>query len=316
MHLKLLRAAAAVAVLGGTATFGLGVQAAMAQPTFEPCGTDLTTVITNTTTGTFTLAPGCTYWVTSQLTVMHAVTIIGNYASIVRSDESDPFSIFVVGCANGDLTLYNVNVRNGGGDSIDGGAIHMDYPGTVNIYGGIFSNNTAVEGEGGGYGGAVYNLGGTLNVNGTIFLHNSASNDGGAVYSDNDDATLNHSTYANNSAEYGGAIYNLDSNMTIGQSAFRFNQAVDGGAIYNDWDVTINGTQFTLNHASDEGGAIYNNDSTVTMNHSTVTVNRALNGGGGIENVDAGTVTLGWNLILANAPDNCEPIGTITGCFH
>ena len=30
MHLKLLRAAAAVAVLGGTATFGLGVQAAMA----------------------------------------------------------------------------------------------------------------------------------------------------------------------------------------------------------------------------------------------------------------------------------------------
>ena len=30
MHLKLLRAAAAVAVLGGTATLGLGAQAALA----------------------------------------------------------------------------------------------------------------------------------------------------------------------------------------------------------------------------------------------------------------------------------------------
>lgn len=311
MRLKLLRAAAVVAVLGGTATFGLGTQAALASPTFEPCGTDLTTVITSSTSGTFSLATGCTYWVTSQLTVMHAVTIYGNHARIVRTSDSDPFSIFVVGCANGDLTLYNVNVRNGGGDGIDGGAIHMD-PGTVNIYGGTFSDNNAIEGEGGGYGGAIYNLNGTLNVSGATFTNNSATNDGGAVYSDNDDATLNHSSYIGNQAEYGGAIYNLDSDMTISQGNFRYNSASDGGAIYNDWNVTVNGTLFAMNTASGNGGAIYNDD-TLHLNRSLLTVNNASNGGGGIYNDDE-TVYLLFDQINQNFPDNCEPVNTITGC--
>ena len=312
MHLKLLRAAAAVAILGGTATFGLGTQAALATTTFVPCGTDLTTVITSSTSGTFSLAPGCTYWVTSQLTVMHAVTIYGNHASIVRTSDSDPFSIFVVAGTYGDLTLYNVNVRNGGGDSIDGGAIHINYPATVNVYGGTFSNNTAISGEGGGYGGAIDNLDATLNVSGATFVNNSATYDGGAVYSNNDDATLNHSSFVGNSAEYGGAIYNLDSDMTISQGNFRYNSAIDGGAIYNDWNVTVNGSLFAMNNASENGGAIYNSD-TLNLNHSLLTVNNASNGGGGIYNDDE-TVYLVFDQINQNFPDNCEPVDTITGC--
>src|SRR5579863_8629945 len=52
MHLKLLRAAAAVAVLGGTATLGLGTQAAMATTTTVDCNTaDLVTAMTSYTTG-------------------------------------------------------------------------------------------------------------------------------------------------------------------------------------------------------------------------------------------------------------------------
>ena len=35
------------------------------------------------------------------------------------------FRIFVVGCSTGDLTLENVNVRNGGGEGVDGGAIDV-----------------------------------------------------------------------------------------------------------------------------------------------------------------------------------------------
>jgi predicted outer membrane repeat protein len=158
-------------------------------------------------------------------------------------------------------------------------------------------------------------------VNHATFIGNS-STDGGAIWSENNTSTaaLSHDLFVNNNAQYGGAIYNNDNNMTIGWSTFRFNSATgedaEGGAIYNDYIVTISGSAFMLNKASYEGGAIYNDDATVTLNRSQLTVNRATDGGGGIYNYDAGTVTLSANLILANVPDNCEPIGTISGCFN
>ena len=57
---------------------------------------------------------------------MHTVVIDGHDASIVRPHSADSFSIFVVGCSTGNLTLENVNVRDGGGAAaIDGGAIDV-----------------------------------------------------------------------------------------------------------------------------------------------------------------------------------------------
>jgi len=325
MHLKLLRAAAAVAVLGGTATFGLGVQAAMATTTNVDCNTaDLVTAMTypNYASGdTLVLAPHCTYWLTGSTglpTIMHTLTIQGHDSTWIKRsyDNENSFSIFAVGCANGNLTLDDVNVSNGGGpEADDGGAVYMD-PGTLTVNGGTFSDNNTTEA-----GGAIYNYHGTVTVNHATFIGNSSA-DGGALWSENNVSTaaLSHDLFVNNDAQYGGAIYNYDNNMTIGGSTFRFNSATgedaEGGAIYNDYDVTISGSAFMLNNASYEGGAIYNNEeSTVTMNHSQLTVNRATEGGGGIYN-DGATVTLSWNLIIANVPDNCEPIGTISGCFN
>jgi hypothetical protein len=323
MHLKLLRAAAAVAVLGGTATFGLGVQAAMATTTNVDCVTaDLVTAMTSYTSGdTLVLAPHCTYWLTGSTglpTIMQTLTIQGHDSTWIKRsyNNENSFSIFAVGCANGNLTLDDVNVANGGGpDAADGGAVYMD-PGTLTVNGGIFNDNNTTEA-----GGAIYNYHGIVTVNHATFSDNS-SVDGGAFWSENNvaTATFSHDLFFNNNAQDGGAIYNDDNNLTIGASTFRFNTATgedaEGGAIYNDNIATINGSAFMLNNSSYEGGAIYNNEeSTVTMNHSQVTVNRATDGGGGIYNND-GTVTLSWNLIIANVPDNCEPIGTILGCFH
>jgi predicted outer membrane repeat protein len=344
MHLKLLRAAAAVAVLGGTATLGLGsTQAALAGPTttvLVPCSTSsLVTDMTSPANDTvLILAPGCTYWLTATLPrVMHTLTIVGHQSSIVRSyaDDTASFSIFSVGSADGNLTLINVNVRNGGGDEGDGGAIHLD-PGTVTIHGGTFSDNNTTE-----YGGAIYNLHGTLTVDGATFTGNS-SGWGGAIYSENDEstATLNHDTFiGNHASDEGGAIYNEDNDMTIGGGNFRYNTSHYGGAIYNDFDLTISDTLFSMNSASDEGGAVYNadtvtidgslitvnratdggggiyNDDTVALDGSLITVNRATDGGGGIYHDDDATVHLAGDLININAPDNCEPTGTIAGCI-
>lgn len=330
MHLKLLRAAAAVAVLGGTATLGLGTQAAMAQTTHNVLcatnGTDgLIYWMDNYTSGdTLSLAPHCTYWVSAQLpSVMNTLTIDGNGASIVRNTDS-AFSIFVVGTA-GDLTLDNVNVKNGGGSGIDGGAIDVtSSSATLNVDGGTFSDNSADYNEtDGGYGGAIYNLG-TLTVDGATFTDNGA-NWGGAIDSDSSvsTATLDDDTFTGNEANEGGAIYNLDNDMQIGEGSFRSNSATgedgEGGAIYNDdvVDVTVTGgdTLFMMNSASYEGGAIYNDEETVNLNHSLVELNRAHDGGGGIYNDGDGVVVLSFDQILQNYPNNCDPTNTIDGCF-
>jgi predicted outer membrane repeat protein len=326
MHLKLLRAAAAVAVLGGTATLGLGTQAAMATTTTVDCNTaDLVTAMTypNYASGdTLVLAPHCTYWLTGSTglpTIMHTLTIVGHDSTWVKRsyDNTNSFSIFAVGCANGNLTLDDVNVANGGGpDQSDGGAVYMN-PGTLTVNGGIFHDNNTTD-----YGGAIYNYNGTLTVNHAIFTDNS-SGDGGAIssYNNTSTAALNHVVFSRNSAVYGGAIYNNDNNMTISDSSFNYNTATgdgaEGGAIFNDYYVAITHSGFLMNTAIGEGaqgGAIYNNDETVIINRSLITVNRAEDGGGGIYNYDGGTVTLHWNLINGNVPDNCEPVGTITGC--
>ena len=314
MHLKLLRAAAAVAVLGGTATLGLGVQAALATPTAVPCGTDLTTVFTDSASGDYSLAPGCIYVVTGQLTIMHTVVIDGHDASIVRPHSADSFSIFVVGCSAGNLTLNDVNVRGGGGSSDeDGGAVDVtNGDASLTVNGGTFSDNSVTE-----YGGAIYNEG-TLTVNGATFTDNSAEY-GGAIYSENyvSEATLSHDSFINNEAYEGGAIDNDDNDMVINSGNFRYNSADEGGAVYNEYDLTANNSLFSMNTASGEdaeGGAIYNDDETVTLNHTLLVVNFARGGGGGIYNYDSGDVTLHFDQINQNVPNNCDPTGTIDGC--
>ena len=330
MHLRLLRAAATVALLGGTAMLGLGTQAALATPTTHDVScsvTDPTDGLTywmnNYTSGdTLDLAPNCTYVLTGSTglpTVMHTLTIVGHDSTWIKRsyNNTNSFSIFTVSCVNGNLTLDDVNVANGGGSGDDdGGAVYMD-PGTLTVNGGTFTDNNTADG-----GGAIYNYHGALTVDGATFTDNS-SGEGGAIWDENSegDAPLNHDLFVGNNAEDGGAIYNDDNNMEIGDSTFHYNTATgedaEGGAIYNDYKVTVNDTGFLLNKATGEdaeGGAIYNDEETVILDNSLLTVNTATAGGGGIYN-DEGTVTLRFNLINANVPNNCDPTGTISGCI-
>jgi predicted outer membrane repeat protein len=319
MHLRLLRAAATVALLGGTATVGLGfTQAALAvPPPLVGCTTaDLTTAISGATSGaTLYLTPHCTYILTAELDIMKNLTIEGP-ATLVPY-HSDHFSVIVVGCTDKTLTLDNVNITNGGGTAVeDGGAIDItESSDTVNVYGGTFSDNSATE-----YGGAIYNEG-TLTVDGATFTDNGAPT-GGAVYSENDGTTLDHDTFVGNDANEGGAIYNDDSDMQIAEGVFRYNSVsgddAEGGAIYNEDDVTIDESQFGMNSAlgeNGEGAAIYNDDETVYLNHSLVTANHATEYGGAIYDEDSGAdVYLAFDLINANTPDNCYPTALIDGC--
>jgi len=294
MHHKFLRGAATVAIIGGTVTFGLGsTQTAVASPTpptFVPCGTSLSTAISDADTGAvLVLAPGCTYWLTETGLPMinKTLTIVGHDSSITRSyaDDTPSFTIFSV-CYGGNLTLDNVNVRNGDGND-NGGAI-SNVNGIVTINGGTFSDNHAAD-----YGGAIYSDDGTgtVTINGATFKGNGASAEGGAIYND------------------AGAT------VTIHGTTFIDNHATDnGGAIYNDSNLTATHARFALN-AADHGGGVYNDDGgTISLTGGLIMFNRAFeaDGGGGVYNGDGGAATLTGVILMFNTPDNC--VGTITGC--
>jgi hypothetical protein len=53
----------------------------------------------------------------------------------------------------------------------------------------------------------------------------------------------------------------------------------------------------------------------LTINASLVTGNSS-GAGGGIYAVATSPVTIKLTAVVRNTPDNCEPLGSISGCFH
>jgi predicted outer membrane repeat protein len=345
MHVNLPRAAARIAIFGGITALGLGsTQAALAipaPPTFVPCNTPLSTAISDASSGAvLDLAPGCTYWLTETglPTISETLTIVGHNSSIARSyAEGTPrFGIFSVS-SGGNLTLDDVNVRNG--DDAATGAAISNVDAVVTINGGTFSDNNGFNGgaiynddgtgaltindavfndnDASAHGGAIYNFdGSTVTIHGGTFSDNDADGQGGAIYSDST-LTVDGATFTHNSSENGGAIFSYDDDPTINGGTFRQNDATyDGGAVYNGGTMTVTHAMMDLNTA-EYGGGVYNNaGGTVNLTGDMVIFNRASeeDGGGGVYDEDGeGTVDLTSDVIMLNTPDNCDP--SITGCI-
>jgi predicted outer membrane repeat protein len=312
MYRKPARAAARAAALGGTLVLGLGTaQAAMAQPpptVHVPCYAGaLATAISDATSGeTIVLAPGCAYHLDQALpSVAVDLTIVGFYTELLRDRWAPSFSLLTVDCMV-DLTVVNVDFKNGGGpDDDDGGAISAPADTDVTVHGGIFTGDYSDD-EGGAiathgdlavtgayfignfgydYGGAIYTDGDHATVSGSTFQDNTTDDEyGGAIYAENDDyMQLTGSTFTGNSSYYGGAIYN-DDHMVMARDNLSGNAAYEGGGIYNAWDLNVYGSLIDFNRASDDGGGIYNYHN----------------------------ITAPGNQIYGNQPDNCVDV---SGCF-
>jgi predicted outer membrane repeat protein len=308
MHRKPERAAARIAAVAGTLVLGLGsAQAAMAQPSDTvdvPCNVGaLASAINDASNGeTIVLAGGCVYRLDQALPdVAVDLTIVGLDTELLRDRGAPSFSLLTVDCMT-DLTVVNVDFRNGGGpDDDDGGAIYAPKDTDLTVQGGIFTDNYseyggAVEGDGiltvsGAYftgnfayyeGGAIYTDGDEAYISGSTFQKNATYEGGdddyggGAIYTDNDDTQLTGSTFTGNSSYEGGAVYN-DDELFMGRDTLTENIADYGGGVYNDWDLTVNGSLIGFNWASSYGGGIYNDHD----------------------------ITLAGDQIYGNQPDNC-----------
>jgi predicted outer membrane repeat protein len=313
MNRKQVRAAARTAAVGGALVLGLGAApAAMAQPPVTvhvACYAGaLASAISDAVSGeTIALAPACIYRLDQALPDVEVdLTIVGLDSVLLRDYGASNFSLLtiagsIIGCGCGpivhqplsavDLTVVNVDFRNGGGPDDDhGGAIYAPAGTELTVHGGIFTGNYSDEYGGaiesddtltvtgayftgnyaGDYGGAVYSDG-DATVYGSTFQKNATGDDdGGAVYNDGD-MQLTGSTFTGNSSEYGGAVSNGDGTLVMTRDTLTGNTAYEGGGIYNDRELTVYGTLIDFNRASDEGGGIYNDGcGSFTLMHSAV----------------------------------------------
>ena len=132
--------------------------------------------------------------------------------------------------------------------------------------------------------------------------NNNALWDGGAIYNDYSNSTINNSILNYNKADIdGGAIYNVYSYSTINNSILNNNKVNgSGSAIYNDHtNLNIKNTEFNKNNANSSGGAIYCSYSDLTITNSTLNNNKATRDGGAICSFWDGNLTIN-NCTLDN----------------
>jgi predicted outer membrane repeat protein len=198
--------------------------------------------------------------------------------------------------------VYILNEANAGG------AVYGYQTGILVIDGDTYDANTATEG------GAI-RTGGTIatDIQISTFLSNTASiNDGGAIRSDLDGAslTVSHSTFVGNtSTNDGGAVSAksvLPSILTLDNNHFSSNTADDdGGGIYVETidEVRVTANFFCANDAIDNGGAATVIDSGITTNlwlGNAVIENTSGDSGGGFYFDGIAMADLSNHTFLAN----------------
>ena len=167
-----------------------------------------------------------------------------------------------------------------GNTALNGGAIDDANAALALSGNATFSGNTATSGSGG----AIHNTGGQSVIIGdsstsnVTFTNNMASQNGGAVFAQNNSIIVNGNvTLVNNHAMggNGGAIDEASNSVSIGSAGST---------------VVITG-----NTASADGGAIFSQNNSIIVNGDDVTLsnNRAMGGNGGALDEESNSVSIG-----------------------
>jgi hypothetical protein len=338
---------AGLTIANGDAAFGAGI-ANRGALTVANC-----TILNNIAAGISTQGGGINN--TGSLTVSGSY-LAGNSAevgggiatffgttTVQGSTLSGNAAVFAVGGggisnANGTLTVSGCTLCNN-----TGGGVLSDGNSTLTVSGCTITGNsesgiravgstatirdTLVSGNTANQGGGI-TTGGTTTIIGCTITGNTAPDEhlsngitligqGGGIFHDNGQLTVQHSLISGNSATEGGGIFNAASalaSVEVRDSRLTDNSATEGGAIYNagftfsggsDLGVlTVSGSTFTGNSAGDSGGSVYN-AGTATLQQCTLSGNTAGSKGGGIFNAASGAVTIADSVVL----NNLAPLG-------
>jgi len=226
------------------------------------------------------------------------------------------------------LTLSKDSIS--GGTAVPGGGIAIK-DGNLIVDQCQISNNTAKA-----LGGGIYDATGqtTVTITKSVIKDNTAKDPagiavskGGGLYSWAT-ATIDQTTFANNTAELGGGMY-----LTIGRTTTITNSTIgdmntatndtglggEGGGIYIDSPMTVNLTNSTVadNYAVDGGGIYVAFDGKLNSKSATIAWNTAQGSGGGVYIDDGATVcTVNSAFVQNTANAGSDVFGAVTtfGC--
>lgn len=258
------------------------------------------------------------------------------------------------GIANGDYFNFSgtSSVLTLNGSQVDGNtAPNAGGGGIQNLLGSVTLNSSQVNGNtslnGGGISSGNGN-GGAAQPGTSQLLLNKSQVDGNTAtappgpgappiaaggIANGGNAVLNSTQVDNNTASVtsGAGIVNHGT-MTLNKSEVNGNTAAGSGVIASGGGIvsaqgqpgslptslTLNNSTVSNNRAGGFGGGIANGlpigliGGALTLNHSQVTGNSAAHAGGIFNN--GGPVVLSATSVTGNTPDNCEPLGSISGC--
>ena len=164
-------------------------------------------------------------------------------------------------------------------------------------------------------GGALYLLRGDSSLNGCNFTDNSAKIFGGALCLINNTAIVNRCKFNRNALDNGnyvsngGAIYCECTDISVDDSSFMNNFAHNGAAInMASSNIQLNGSAFSNNFAALNGGALYSKDGNATVDKSEFLNNSAVFSGGAL--------FLGNGNVLCTDLIFRENNGTYGGALH
>lgn len=229
------------------------------------------------------------------------------------------------GVANVVNTKFDASSGSGNLSATQGGAIAINGS-QLTMTGSTVSGNTSTSRGGGMY---VF-VGGVARIDKSTFSNNLATgNDGGAIAGFTlatitvTDSTLTGNTTAASAGD-GGAIYANRTNLTVERSLISNNSAGrDGGGIGvvpvgSNTLTSIRNSTVTGNRAGRNGGGIasYINYGIIRVQNSTIVSNTAVGSGGGVSRTafQAGQMIFDSNILANNgAATNVDLNGTVTG---
>ena len=179
--------------------------------------------------------------------------------------------IFIGNSSNSGADIYNFAATEGRAGGMD-----KDSRSRLILINCTFTANFAEDN-----GGAIYSFENNPNLTNCTFSKNLAGYGGGGLCFNNCDPNLTGCSISENSARYGGGMYNDSSILTLTYCTLVANSGYDyGGGMYNIGSsyLSLNNCIVTTNRANSYGGGMSNNNSDLALTNCTFTGNSARNG--------------------------------------
>ncbi|GAB3707639.1 hypothetical protein GCM10027592_41970 [Spirosoma flavus] len=157
----------------------------------------------------------------------------------------------------------------------------------------VLDGFTITGGNGGDYGGGMYNSGSSPSITNCVFQGNTAS-EGGGMYNTSSSPVLNNCIFQTNTASVGGGMNNDNSSPTLTRCSFLNNQSDSFGGGMNNFNTsnpTLINCLFQDNSGGFYGGGINNDNSNPSLTNCSFQTNSGgLIGGGAIYNSSSNPV--------------------------